>query len=91
MRRTVTIALGVASVPIGVGVGLWTALLTSWRYCPPRPGTLDLCAARPIFHQPFSVARGSCCCCGGCCADLGARRGYRRLLSVISPLRPAAH
>jgi hypothetical protein len=29
MRHILTIALRVASVPVGIGVGLWTALLTT--------------------------------------------------------------
>ncbi|MFI5286365.1 MAG: hypothetical protein ACHQ4F_08595 [Candidatus Dormibacteria bacterium] len=60
MRRILANALGVAAVPIGVGVGLWTALLTFLPNCPVRGlGTLDLCAARPTFDQRFSVLFGT--------------------------------
>src|SRR5580704_9866054 len=60
MRRTLTYVLGLTAVPVGVGIGFWTALLTSLPYCPGRGlGTLDLCAARPIFDQRSSVLFGT--------------------------------
>lgn len=60
MRRIVANALRLGPVPIGVGVGFWTALLTSLPYCPVRGlGTLALCAARPTFDQRFSVLCGT--------------------------------
>jgi ABC-type microcin C transport system permease subunit YejB len=33
MRRTATTLLGLGSVPIGVGIGVWTALLMSLTSC----------------------------------------------------------
>jgi hypothetical protein len=36
MRRILTNVLRVASVPVGVGVGLWTAQLQSLQPCPPE-------------------------------------------------------
>jgi hypothetical protein len=60
MRRILTNVLRVAAVPIGVGVGFWTALLTTLPYCPGRGlGTVALCAARPIFAQRSSVLCGT--------------------------------
>jgi hypothetical protein len=60
MRRTLTYVLGLTAVPVGVGIGFWTALLTSLPYCPGRGlGTLDLCAARPIFDQRSTVLFGT--------------------------------
>jgi hypothetical protein len=65
MRRILTNVLRVASVPVGVGVGLWLALLTDLPYCPVRGlGTLVLCAARPRFD------RGLCALCGAAAAAL---------------------
>jgi hypothetical protein len=59
MRHRITNALLVASVPVGVGVGLLMALRTYLPYCPVRGlGTLALCAPRPSF-QP-----GLCALCG---------------------------
>ena len=65
MRRILAYALGVASVPVGVGVGLWTALLTYLPSCPVRGlGTVALCAARPSFEPRL------CVLCGGAAAAL---------------------
>jgi hypothetical protein len=48
---SLTNALRVASVPVGVGVGFWTAwLTTNPNVCPPRALCLDmLLALRPTF------------------------------------------
>jgi hypothetical protein len=63
MRRVITTGLLLASVPVGVGVGLWMALLTYLPYCPVRGlGTLALCAARPGFNPRL------CVLCGGAAA-----------------------
>jgi hypothetical protein len=60
MRRILAIALRVASVPVGVGIGLWMALLTSLPYCPVRGlGTLPLCAARSRFDPRLCVLCGA--------------------------------
>lgn len=41
MRRSLALGLRVASVPVGIGVGLWTAQLTPNEYtCPPNMGCL---------------------------------------------------
>jgi hypothetical protein len=41
MRRILALVLRVASVPVGVGMGLWTAQLTPSEYkCPPNAGCL---------------------------------------------------
>jgi ABC-type microcin C transport system permease subunit YejB len=65
MRRIIAYALGVASVPVGVGVGLWMALLTYLPSCPYRGlGTVALCAARPSFEPRL------CVLCGGAAAAL---------------------
>ena len=89
MRRIVTIALCVASVPIGVGVGLWTALLTSLPYCPGRGlGTLDLCAARPIFDQRFSVVCGTAAAVVVLLASIVVRHGSPKV--AVADLAAAA-
>lgn len=60
MRRVVTNGLLLASVPVGVGVGLWMALLTYLPYCPVRGlGTLALCAAQPRFDPSLCVLCGA--------------------------------
>ena len=41
MRRILALGLGVASVPVGIGVGFWTAQLTPNEYtCPPNVACL---------------------------------------------------
>ena len=42
MRRTATILLGLGSVPVGVGTGVWTALLMSLTSCG-CPGGASFC------------------------------------------------
>jgi hypothetical protein len=51
MRRILALLLRVASVPVGVGVGLWTAQLVPSRYqCPPNAFCDSiLYFARPTF------------------------------------------
>jgi hypothetical protein len=54
MRHILTIALRVASVPVGIGVGLWTALLTTTPVqdtCPPAA----LCLLIKIYYRPRPV------------------------------------
>lgn len=59
MRLSLQSIVRLASVPIGVGVGLWMAFMTSLPYCPVQGlGTRDLCAAQPTF------APGLCILCG---------------------------
>ena len=49
MRRTVALVLRVASVPVGVGVGFWTAHLTPSEYqCPPNA----LCVPIKLYLPP---------------------------------------
>jgi hypothetical protein len=65
MRRILAYALLVASVPMGVGVGLWTALATNLPGCPVRGlGTLPLCVERASFDPRL------CVLCGGAAAGL---------------------
>jgi len=60
MRRVVTKGLLLAAAPVGVGVGLWMALLTYLSYCPVKGlGTADLCAARPSFDPRLCVLSGA--------------------------------
>ena len=43
MRRILALILGVASLPAGIGVGLWTAQLKPSEYqCPPKALCLDI-------------------------------------------------
>ena len=59
MRRVIANGLLLASVPVGVGVGLWTALLTYVPDCQVRGlGTLALCATRPRFDPRLCVLGG---------------------------------
>lgn len=49
MRRTLALVLRVASGPVGVGVGLWTAQLTPSEYkCPPNA----LCLLIMLYLRP---------------------------------------
>jgi hypothetical protein len=49
MRRSLALGLRVASVPVGVGVGLWTAQLTPNEYsCPPN----GLCLLFNLYLRP---------------------------------------
>jgi hypothetical protein len=61
--RLLRTALRVASVPIGVGVGVWTALLTSSPSLSACSvvglGTRALCAAMPRFDPRFCVLCGA--------------------------------
>jgi hypothetical protein len=51
MRRILALVFRVASVPVGVGVGLWTAQLTPNEYkCPPKAACLLInLYLRPTF------------------------------------------
>lgn len=60
MRRVLAYALAAASVPVGIGVGLWMALLTHLPFCPGKGlGTLALCAAQPQFSPALCVLCGA--------------------------------
>jgi hypothetical protein len=60
MRRILAYALAAASVPVGIGVGLWMALLTHLPFCPGKGlGTLALCAAQPRFSPALCVLCGA--------------------------------
>ncbi len=60
MRRILAYALAAASVPVGIGVGLWMALITYVRFCPIRGlGTLSLCLAQPRFSMALCVLCGA--------------------------------
>jgi hypothetical protein len=54
MRRILTIALRVASVPVGIGVGLWTALLTTTPIQEPCPRGAA-CLLMKIYFLPRPV------------------------------------
>jgi hypothetical protein len=56
MRRILVLVLRVASVPVGVGVGLWTAQLTPSDYtCPPNAACLLI-----MLHLPPTFATWQC-------------------------------
>jgi hypothetical protein len=56
MRRTLVIAPGVVAVAVGIGVGLWTALLMGAPpfICSAGPGGLSAC---PAVHTLPMFAR----------------------------------
>jgi hypothetical protein len=63
MRRILAIAFGVVSVPVGIGVGLWMAQLTSRPPCVAIGlGTQALCIPQRL------VAPSVCVLCGGAAA-----------------------
>ena len=58
MSRIVTNILRVASVPVGVGIGIWTALLTTGLPCPNHfNGQLSAC---PEFFPVATFAVWQC-------------------------------
>jgi len=60
MRRIVSFGFAGASVPVGAGLGLWMAQLTTAPPCPVLGlGTAALCVAQPMFAPSF------CVLCGG--------------------------
>jgi hypothetical protein len=80
MRRILAYALRVASVPVGVGVGLWMAVLTSLPYCPVRGlGTLALCAARSRFDPRLCVLCGAAAACLLLLISIAVRRRASRV------------
>ena len=80
MRRVVTNILRVASVPVGVGIGLWTALLTTGLPCPNHfNGQLSACP------ESFPVASFAI----WQCALLGA--GAAVVLVLVSLAVPQPH
>jgi membrane associated rhomboid family serine protease len=63
MRRAIAYGLGVVSVPVGTGLGLWLAQLTNAPPCPVLGlGTAALCRAQPLLSPSF------CVLCGGAAA-----------------------
>ena len=66
MGTTLQRLVMLASVPVGVAVGLWMALLTTHRYACPGPGLglRNLCLPEPAF------ARGTCVLCGATAAAM---------------------
>jgi hypothetical protein len=63
MRRALAYLLGIASAPVGTGLGLWLAALTSAPPCPISGlGTADLYRAQPLLSPSF------CVLCGGAAA-----------------------
>jgi hypothetical protein len=50
MRRILALVLRVGSVPVGVGVGFWTAQLTTYQIpCSPEGVCLERLSALPTF------------------------------------------
>jgi hypothetical protein len=50
MRQVLALAIRVASVPVGIGVGLWAAQLTPSEYtCPPK----TICLEMNLYLRPF--------------------------------------
>src|ERR1035437_10608645 len=75
MRRVITNGLLLASLPVGVGVGLWMAVLTYLPYCPFRGlGTAALCAARHSFDPRLCVLCGAAAAALVMLASIGVRR-----------------
>src|ERR1017187_5224193 len=80
MRRVITTGLLLASVPVGVGVGLWMARLTYLPYCPVRGlGTLALCAARPRFDPRLCVLYGGAAAAFVLLVSIAVRRRASRV------------
>lgn len=80
MRRVVANGLLLASVPVGVGVGLWMALLTYPPYCPVRGlGTADLCAARSSFAPSLCVLCGAAAAALALLGSIAVRRSASRV------------
>lgn len=68
-------ALRVASVPVGIGLGVWMALSTYLPYCPVVGlGTRALCAARPTFQPGLCVVCGAATAAVLFLASLAVRR-----------------
>jgi ABC-type microcin C transport system permease subunit YejB len=75
MRRVVANGLLLAAVPVGVGVGLWMALLTYLPYCPGRGlGTASLCAARSSFDPRLCVLCGAAAAALALLVSIAGRR-----------------
>jgi hypothetical protein len=78
MRRILAFGLGVGSVPLGVGLGFWTAQLAAAPPCPLIGlGTIDLCRPVPVFAPSLCVLFG------------GAAAALLLTLSIVV-LRPAS-
>jgi hypothetical protein len=78
MRRILANSLGVAAIPVGVGVGLWMAQLTTAPFCPVKGlGTAYLCAPSPALAPST-------------CVVAGAAAAAVLVLLSIAILRPAA-
>src|ERR1700730_12539223 len=86
VRRILPTALMIASVPIGVGVGFWTAqLMTDPNKCPPKALCLDmLYVARPIFATWQCILFGA----GATAVLLLLSLATTRLRSRARPRRP---
>jgi hypothetical protein len=83
MRRVVTDILRVASVPVGVGIGLWTALLTTGLPCPNHfNGALSAC---PEYFPVATFAVWQCAVFGA-----GAAVVLVLLSLGIPPLRSSS-
>jgi hypothetical protein len=83
MRRVVSKALLLVAVPLGVGVGLWMALLTYLPDCPGRGlGTADLCAARPSFAPRLCVLCGAAAAAVVLLVSIAVRRRASRVAIV---------
>jgi ABC-type microcin C transport system permease subunit YejB len=75
MRRVVANGLLLAAMPVGVGVGLWMALLTYLPYCPVKGlGTAYLCAARSTFAPSLCVLCGAAAAALALLVSIAVRR-----------------
>jgi hypothetical protein len=75
MRRILASVVGVASVPVGVAVGLWMASLTRTPSCPVKGlGTAALCVPRPVFTPGLCVVCGAAAAAVLLLISLTARR-----------------
>ncbi len=80
MRGVVANGLLLAAVPVGVGVGLWMALVTYLPYCPVRGlGTADLCAARSSFAPSLCVLCGAAAAALVLLVSIAVRRSASRV------------
>jgi hypothetical protein len=75
MSRILANGLGVAALPVGIGMGVWMAQLTSAPPCPIRGlGTANLCAAQPVLALSTCVLGGAAAAAVLVLLSIAARR-----------------